>query len=320
MLKMNRLFINLINFVRLSKKFFIIGGLSFIGLYLLLFPYTDLIENQWVQISKKIPQAQVDYSNLSLGIFPPRLILKNAEITSSFLQTPLLAQSLVIKPNYLSLFALKLGAVVRLNFKDSYISFSAKQLSSKAPKKLYRIEIISKSMPIRSLSAFSPFFQGAKGIVNLDVDIRLSPSSLSNLEVSGNFQAQLVELQPHSLSIKNIGVINFPLLQWGSAAASLKISNGQILLDRMVIGELSDSLYINTKGSASYEWKSFRRRFKKYNIDLEIRMDNKFKSRFVFIDLFLSKTKHLLSPQRTGYKANISGTSSSNPKIKKIAF
>lgn len=314
---MKLLFFKIKSFLTSNKKLIIIGvNLSFI-FFLTLFPYDEFIDKFLIKTSQSFPQMNLNYESTHLGFFPPKLSLKNFELEFSQLSKPLKGKELIIKPYYTSLFALNPGIHIYLKLNDSDIRISLKA-SEKDKTEVYSIEVISKKLPISNLSFFSPFFQKSKGTLSLYLNFDLTPQSLSNSEGIFQFKGKDLEFQPYSIPIQYIGNVNFPFFTWKNSKGLLKLTEGKLNIENLILGEESDNFHLDTTGFVNYKWNRTNQSLKNYNFDLKLKIDKEIQSQINFVDLFLDKVKEEIKPNHFLYHANISGKASFTPTIRKI--
>lgn len=298
-----------------KKYIFFIFGIYFSALFFL-FPYEDLLQKNLIRMGQQNNTVQFEYQSSSIGIFPPRFSLNTVELTApSFLKSIQLDQ-ITLKPSYLSLLALKLGAKIHLVKENSSVhlwirkAFSRKQQS-------FLVQVYSQQLETHHLDFLSSYFAHSKGSLNFLLDFNLDPTL--NLPIEGSFQivGRQLEFKPHSFSRQYIGTIHIPLFKWSSLNGKIDFSDNRVNIETFKVGQPSDSFYLDLNGFINVTFSRLRQSIQEYELDLDLILSEEIKNQFFFIDLFLSDIEEKTQDDQFRYQTRISGRSLYPPKIEK---
>lgn len=299
------------------KKSLVLIFIFYVILGLIFFPYEDALQKTLFQLTESHQDVNLKYESSFVGLLPPRVSLKNVEITTPWFIQTIAIDQLIIKPSYLALMALTFGLKVEFVKKSSRVRLWMKNSSFKKRKKLL-IQIQSKALNLRHLSFASSFFANAKGIAEFFINFKWDPSFSSPPEGFFQVRGKDMEFQPYSFPKKYIIPMDLPHLTWKTLDGKLTMSKDQVQIEKLVIGRKSGPFYLDSKGQVGVKIGKFRKTIENYNIDLNLILDQKIKSRLIFVDLFLSNVEDAVSKDRFQYSANIQGRALHPPKIKKL--
>ena len=298
-----------------SKKIFLLNFLSFVLLVLILFPYDDVVQKLTYQLSEFSSSMHLQYDSHSLGFFPPRLIVKKAELITPWTSSSISFEKLTVYPAYLSLITFRPGMKIIAHMKKSKLKILLKtSFKSQNPPTL-QMRAESQGFEIKHFHLLSPFFNNSKGTVDFFTDLKMDMQSNT---FNGSLQMRAKELSFNSYSFsQSIGTWTLPQLKWKSLEGKAVLNNGRLNIQTMRIGEINDPLYVQSKGFVNLKFGTLQL-VREYNLELDLMLDEKMKNQFFFLDLFLSNVEEKIGENRYQYKAKITGRSSYPPKIEKL--
>ncbi len=308
---------NIIHTLFPSKKVFLLNFLGFILLIIILFPYNDVVQKLTFKLSEVSSDMQLQYHSHSLGFFPPRLILKKAELITPWTTSSAVFDQLTISPAYLSLITFKPGMKIIIHMGESKMKILLKTSTSSQDQKFPPVQIRaeSKGFETKHFQLLSPFFNNSKGIVDFFLDLKIN-MQINSVNGSIQIRAKDIVFDSYSFS-QSIGTWTLPQLQWKSLEGKASLDNGRLNIQTMRIGEINDPLYIQSKGFVNLKFGTLQL-MREYSIELDLMLDEKMKNQFFFLDLFLSNVEEKIGKDRYQYKAKINGRSSYPPKIEKL--
>ena len=300
-----------------SKKVFLLNLLIFILLIVILFPYNDVIQKLTYKLSEVSSSMHLQYDSHALGIFPPRLILKKAELMTPWTAGSASFDKLTIYPSYLSLLTFKPGIKITAYMGKSKLkiflktSFSS-QRQNPSP---VQIRMESQGFEITHFQLLSPFFNNSKGVIDFFMDLKMD---FKENILNGSIQMKAKDLLFNSYSFsQSIGTWTLPQLQWKSLEGKASLNNGRLNIQGLRIGETKDPLYLQSKGFVNLKLGALQM-IREYNLELNMMLNESMKNQFFFLDLFLSNVEEKIGEDRYQYKAKITGRSSYPPKIEKL--
>ncbi|MDE0151194.1 MAG: hypothetical protein OXK80_01690 [Bdellovibrionales bacterium] len=300
-----------------SKKIFLLNLLLLIFMVLILFPYNDVIQKLTLKLSEISTDVHLQYDSHSLGIFPPRLILKKAELITPWTNGSAVFDRLTIYPTYLSLITFTPGIKATARIGKSKLKIILKTSFSSEGKNPPPLQIRAESQDfeIQHFQLFSPFFKGAKGLVDFFMDLKMNMRT--NI-IKGSIQLRAKDIFFNSYSFsQSIGTWTLPQLQWKSLEGKASLHNGRLDVQTIRIGEINDPLHLESKGFVNLKFGTLQL-MREYNLELNLILDEQMKNQFFFLDLFLSNVEEKIGTDRYQYKAKITGRSSYPPKIEKL--
>ncbi len=300
-----------------SKKVFLLNLLGFLFLILILFPYDDVVQKLTYKLSESSSKMNLQYHSHSLGFFPPRLILKKAELITPWTDGPAVFDQITIYPAYLSLVVFRPGMKVTAQMEKSklkvFFKTSFADPGEKNPPSQIRAE--SQSFEIKHLQWLSPFFNNSQGTADFFIDLKINTQTNS---VNGSLQMRAKDILFNSYSFsQSIGTWTLPQLKWKSMEGKALLKGGRLNIQKMRIGDINDPLYLQSKGFVNLKFGALQP-LREYNLELDLMLDEKMKNQFFFLDLFLSNVEEKIGKDRWQYKAKINGRSSYPPKIEKM--
>ena len=300
-----------------SKKTFLLNLLLLILMILILFPYNDVVQKLTYKLSEISTSMHLQYDSHSLGVFPPRLILKKAELITPWTTGSTVFDQLIIYPTYLSLITFKPGMKVTAHIGKSKLNIILKtsfSSQSQSPSPV-QIRAESKDFEIKNFQLLSPFFKNSKGLIDFFIDLKINMKT--NI-INGSIQMRAKDILFNSYSFsQSIGTWTLPQLQWKSLEGKATLNNGQLNVQTIRIGEINDPLYLQSKGFVNLKFGALQL-VRKYNLELNLMLDEQIKTQFFFLDLFLSNVEEKIGEGRYQYKAKVTGRSSYPPKIEKL--
>lgn len=300
-----------------SKKIFLLNLLLLIFMILIFFPYNDVVQKLTLKLSEVSTDIHLQYDSHSLGVFPPRLILKKAELITPWTNGSAMFDHLAIYPTYLSLITFKPGVKVTARIGKSKLKITLKTSFSsegEGPSPL-QIRAESQDFEIKYFKMFSPFFKGAKGFVDFFMDLKMN---MRTNAIKGSMQVRAKDISFNSYSFsQSIGTWTLPQLQWKSLEGKASLNNGRLNVQTARIGEINDPFYLQSKGFVNLKFGTLQL-IREYNVELNLVLDEQMKNQFFFLDLFLSNVEEKIGTDRYQYKAKITGRSSYPPKIEKL--
>ena len=308
---------NILRILFPSKKIFLLNLLLLFLMVLILFPYNDVIQKLTYKLSKISTSTHLQYDSHSLGFFPPRLILKKAELITPWTTGPAVFDQLTIYPTYLSLITFNPGMKITARIGKSKLKIILKTSFSSQNKNPSPVQIRAESQgfEIKHFQLLSPFFKGSKGLIDFFTDLKMN--TRTNV-INGSMQMQAKDIFFNSYSFsQSIGTWTLPQLQWKSLEGKASLNNGRLNVQTIRIGEMNDPLYLQSKGFVNLKFGALQL-IREYNLELNLMLDEEMKNQFFFLDLFLSNVEEKIGKNRYQYKAKVTGRSSYPPKIEKL--
>jgi len=300
-----------------SKKIFLLNLLLLALMVLILFPYNDVVQKLTHRLSEVFTSIHLQYDSHSLGVFPPRLILKKAELINPWTTGSAVFDQLTVYPTYLSLITFKPGMKIIARIGKSKIkvilktSFSS-QNQNPSP---VQIRAESKNFEIKYFRLLSPFFKGSKGFIDFFMDLKMD---LKVNAINGSMQIQAKDIFLNSYSFSQpIGTWTLPQLQWKSLEGKASLNDGRLNIQTIKIGEINDPLHLQSKGFVNLKFGTLQL-LREYNLELNLILDEHMRAQFFFLNLFLSSVEEKIGENRYQYKAKVTGRSSYPPKIEKL--
>lgn len=306
---------DILKFLFPSKKFFLLNLLAFILLILILFPYDDLIQKLTYKLSEASSSMHLQYDSHSLGLFPPRLVLKKAELITPWTSSSVSFEELAVHPSYLSFITFKPGMKIIAYIGKSKLKVLLKTPLSPQSSSPFQMRAESQGFEVKHFQLISSFFKDSKGIVDFFADLKMNIQK-NTLNGSIQMRAKDVSFNSYSFS-QSIGTWTLPQLQWKSLEGKAMLNDGRLNIQTMRIGEANDPLYLQSKGFVNLKFGTLQL-VREYNVELDLILNEKMKSQFFFLDLFLSSVEEKVGEDRYQYKAKITGRSSYPPKIEKL--
>lgn len=308
---------NILRILFPSKKVFLLNLLIFILLIVILFPYDDVVHKLTYKLSEVSSSMHLQYDSHSLGFFPPRLILKKAELITPWTASSASFNQLTIYPAYLSLITFKPGMKIIAHMERSKLKILLKTALSPQDQGLppMQIRAESQNFEMKHFQLLSPFFTDSKGFIDFFIDLKMDMKT-NALNGSMQLRAKDIVFKSYSFS-QSIGTWTLPELQWKSLEGKATLDKGRLNIQTMRVGEINDPLYIQSKGFVNLKFGTLQL-IREYNLELDLKLDEKMKNQFFFLDLFLSNVEEKIGEDRYQYKAKITGRSSYPPKIEKL--
>ena len=300
-----------------SKKIFLLNLLIFILLVVFLFPYEDVIQKLTYKLSSASSSMHLQYDSHSLGLFPPRLILKKVELITPWTSGSTSFEQLTLSPAYLSFLTFKPGVNITAYRGKSKLKVLFKTSFSSQEKKSSPIEIRAESQnfEIKHLHLLSPFFNNSQGAVDFFLNLKMD---MKTSKVNGSIQMQAKDVFFNSYSFsQSIGTWTLPQLKWKTLEAKASLNKGRLNIQRLRIGEVNDPLHLQSKGFVNLQFGALQM-IREYSLELDLLLNETMKNQFFFLDLFLSNVEEKIGENRYQYKAKITGRSSYPPKIEKL--
>ena len=300
-----------------SKKTALLNLLIFILLIFILFPYDDVIQKLNYKLSEASSSVHLQYDSHSLGFFPPRLILKKADLITPWMTGPASFDKLAFSPAYLSFMAFKPGIRITAYREKSKLKILLKTsfLSQGKNTRPFEIRAESKNFEIKHFQLLSPFFNRSRGVIDFFVDLKADmQTNLFNGSIQ--MRAQDVFFNSYSFS-QSIGTWTLPQLKWKSLEGKASLDKGRLNIQNLRIGERTSPLYLQSKGFINLKFGALQM-IREYDLELDVLLNEEMKNQFFFLDLFLSNVEEKIEEDRYQYKAKITGRSSYPPKIEKL--
>lgn len=207
---------------------------------IVLFPYSDLTSFSKEKINQNIKSSgsSVDYSKISLNLFPFGVQTSDIEINSRSLNSILKAGSITLRPDFLSLIQFKLGGTAVLSNLFSGNADISAALDGKTEENTQKFSARAAldKLSLEEIAAFQRLPLKLKGFLSGDLFIKGEESFRTQPE--GNFKLNMSNVViPSAIPIPKMG--DFPLpkkIKWENSNLFGKIEKGKVTVTKGTLG------------------------------------------------------------------------------------
>ena len=299
---------SLFRFLGVHKKKCFIFILLFLVFVLIRFPYNEVVSLVLNRMGEKY-SIHLKYRGFYINPLNFSLVFKEPEISTPFNSSVFTAKQMSMRLSYSSLLRLKPGAVLVLEWPDSYWNIIVNKKKIERGKTGWQIQMKGHKFNPIVLQSFSPLFSKITGKITFDIKTLIDPDFEKQPEGSWTLRGLGFRSEPLSYTFPgHIGSISLPTIKWSGLSSEGQIKEGQITISDLSFGEKKDPLSLKVRGLISIDFtkrrliRKVRPRLKSYNLGLEVlaEEDMRAKSYFYF---FPRATQ---TPQ--GWRAHIEGT------------
>ena len=278
---MLRLLKNIFSILNKNKKMlFLIFSLISL-MFIIRFPWNDLLEKTFRDLQKKSPQAmKMEFEDLKIKLWPPGAQFKNL---SFFPQGHLVSlDSLVVSMDIVKWLAFKKAWNFKVSKADShiFISFYKTEKENKEEPEALPIEVylIKGSIPFFNLKVLNDLLPNTQfsGFVKSQFSFNGSPKHVEEIKTSLKTSGENIYLSKLELRTP-LGPLNLPPIKWSSISADMEVKESEVLFKSLRLGEAKDDFYVQMKGSGALAF-SYRGRpyLSSYNLELQIDLKKDF--------------------------------------------
>ena len=317
MLKLLKKFFSVLN--KNKKILFLVS--CFISLiFIIRFPWNDLLEKQIRDFQKKSPKAvQMDFDSLKLQLFPPGVEFQ--KLSFFYRGRPISLNSLAVSMDLAKWLAFKKGWKFKLFKEDSYFYLSFYKASKQnkeepesPPLDVYFIKGTSSSFNLKVLNDLMPKTQ-LSGLIKAGFSYSGSPEEASAVKASLKAEGEDIYLSKLELSTP-LGPLNLPAIQWSAIKADIEVKESEVIFKSLRLGLDKDDFNIQMKGSGALAFSYNKRpRLRSYNLELKINLAKDFPLRI--LDLMFSNFKEDKGDFYR-YSLRLIGQGSQVPKMEKL--
>lgn len=305
-------------FFKIKKYLFLISFFSFI-IFFIRFPWSDMLEKQVRKFQQKSPSArQIQFDDLEAKFFPPGVTFKG--FSFFYGQKKVDLDSFKISLDVKRWLAFKKAFKILLKKEDSVLAFNfrtekVKSQLEEAPsaQKLYFVKGFSRNFHLDTLNQFLSGIH-LTGLIESEFFFKGSAEDIENIQAGLDLKGKNLVLSKSQLNTL-LGPLSLPQTKWRQAEIDLKVREGELLFEKIAIGQPGDQLLIQLKGSSAFEFVGSRFKISSYNLELQIDLDKDLP--FPFLDLIFGAYKE----DKRGfdrYSLRLIGQGSDMPKMEKL--
>ena len=292
MLRLLKRFFSILN--KNKKTLLIIVGMVCL-LFIIQFPWNDMLEKVFRDFQKKSPQAlQAEFDKLKLKIFPPGIEFK--ELSFFYRGKPISLSSLVVSMDLAQWLAFKKGWKLKFFKEESYLTLTFHKKEKKRENEpidsaSIKVYFIKGSAPFLDLKVFNDFIPNTQLSGNIKTQFSYSGSIEEAEKIKAFLKAIGENIYLSKLELNTpLGPLNLPPIRWRSAQVELEVKESEVVFKSLRLGESMDDFNIQLKGSGALSF-SYRGqpRLSSYNLELQIDLDKEFPLRI--LDLMFSPYK-----------------------------
>ena len=302
-----------------KKSLFLISSLiSF--LFIIRFPWNDLLEKTFRDLQKKSSQvSQIEFEDLQLKMLPPGVQFKNLSFFPK--GRPISLDSLIVSVDVAKWLAFKKAWKFKLSKINShlFVSFYKTEKQNKEKPESPPIDFysIKSSMPNFNLEVLNDLFPNTQfsGLFNSQFSFNGSPKDVEKIKASLDSIGENIYLS--SLKLKTpLGPLNLPPINWSSIKASAEVKESEVIFKGLRLGEAKDDFYVKMKGSGALDFSyTGQPRLRAYNLELQIDLNKNFPLRI--LDLMFGSFKEDKGDFYR-YKLRLIGEGSQVPNMEKL--
>ena len=284
MLRLLKNFVSVIN--KNKKALFFIFSLICV-LFILRFPWNDLLEKTLRDFQKKSPKAlQMEFDNLKMKVFPPGLEFKG--LSFFYKGKPVSLSALVVSMDLVKWLAFKKAWKFKFFKEDSHVFISF----YKEEKKKKEESEDSPPIELYFVKGSSSFFN-LKALDDLLSDAQLSGNIKTQFSYMGSFQQvegirAFMKANGKGISLSQLelqtplGPLSLPPIEWSSVSVDVEVKESEIIFKSLRLGSDKDDFNIQMKGSGALSFTySGQVRLISYNLELKIDLDKEFPLRIL---------------------------------------
>ncbi len=302
-------------FWKYKKVFFLFLMLTSF-LFILRFPWSETLE-KIVRQSQKQLSIDLKFKKLKLKVLPPGVAFYKVSLNNSVLKEPITLDTFVFSMAITKWLALKKAWSIEGVKDKSSIAFTFWQ-----EKRLFKdlktsYVFLEGSSPLLDFSLIRDFLPNIKMEGQSSFKMRYEGSVENLEEAKGVLKLKASQIRWLQSQIEtNMGFLELPKLSWSKAEAVLRLKEGNIVVESLVLGSDSDELYLQLRGNGELVYAYNQFRLGSYDFQMKIEVSKKL--RLSLIELLLSGVKEE-SPDKYLYKVRITGQGHKPPHIKRLS-
>ncbi len=298
------------------KKVFFLFCMLTSFLFMVRFPWSDVIE-KIVRQSQKQLSLNLEFKKLKLKILPPGIAFYKISLNNSVLKVPIELDTFIFSMAISKWLALKKAWTIEGLKDKSYFTFTfweEKRVLEDLESSYLFLEGNSPLLDFSLLKALLPRIKmegQASFTMQYEGDIKNLEDAKGVLELRAS-QIRWLQSQIET----NMGPLELPKIKWSRAEAIIRLKEGDIVVESLVLGSDSDELYLQLRGNGElvYAYNQFRLG----SYDFQVKIEASKTLPLSLIDLMLSGTKEELFGKYV-YKARITGQGYRAPSIEKLS-
>ena len=296
---------------KFRKSFFLFVTFTFL-LFVLRFPLTETLENVFRESQKQM-SMDIEFDKMKLKFLPPGVAFHEISFNHDKLKESFILDRFLFSMALGKWLALKKAWTVK-GFKDSssflFTFWKQKRKVEDLEHDYLYIEGGSSFLDFSFLEDLSPSVK-MKGKASFDFKYEGDIENLPEAKGILNFKASQIHWLQSQIET-NIGPLDLPQLKWSQAKAIIRLKEGNIVLESLVLGDSKDRLHLKMRGNGEILYLYNQFRLGAYDFQIQLEVD---KSLYLsLVDLMLSGTKKEL-PTKYLYQARITGQGSGPPNI-----
>ena len=297
------------------KKIFFLFWILTSFLFIIRFPWSDTLE-KIVRESQKQLDVDLEFEKLKFKILPPGISFYKMSLKNPSLKEPITLDTFVFSMAISKWLALKKAWTVEgVKDKSSFVftfwkenrlveDVESSYLFLEGGSPLLDFSLLKSLLPRIKIEGQASFKMQYEG------DIKNLEKAKGVLEIKAS---QILWLK--SQIETNMGPIELPKLDWSRAEATIRLKEGNIIVESLVLGSYSDELYLQLRGNGEliYAYNQFQ--LGSYDFQVKIAISKALP--LSLIDLLLSGAKEELFDKYV-YQARITGQGFRAPNIEKL--
>ncbi|MCY4321257.1 MAG: hypothetical protein OXC37_02475 [Bdellovibrionaceae bacterium] len=303
-----------------KKTVFLIWFLVLV-IFVIRFPWNDLLEKSFRDFQKKSPTAlKMKFDKLKMKLFPPGMEFQNLSFV--YQNNPISLNSLIVSMDLAKWLAFKKAWKFKIFKGDSYLRLnfyksteeSFEDSADDTPIEAYFIKGFAPFFDLRDLKSFTSKTE-LSGNIKLQFFYNGSPQDVENIKAS--LQASGKDIYLSKLELQTpLGPLNLPTIEWSSISIDIEVKESELLFKTLRLGESKDDFNMQIRGSGGLAFSSrFQPILNSYNLELQIDLSKQLPIKI--LDLMFSSYKEDKGSFYR-YSVRLMGQGSQVPRMEKL--